>query len=509
MKRMKRLASLMLAILMMVVVTLPVSAEELISQGAGGTITIENPSTAEGAEYHAYLMFELESYSKDNGTYSYTITPEWKDFLAEGAAGAEYFEIDNEKYVILKKDENNTPITLTDTQKKNLATAALAYAKTNRIVAKETLAVNDGSCVAENLPLGYYLVDSTVGALCSLNTTDPVAVVKEKNTVPTVEKQVQENSTEEWGEKNNANIGDVVNFKTVIQAKPGAHKYILHDRMGEGLTLITESENAIKVSDGKGELSVNEDYTIEYDNESETTAEVKCDFEIHFTEKYLTEITEAMLKDTADNDSWEITVTYAALLNENAKVGVQSNRNATFLQYGDNSETELDYTDTYAFLFDLVKTDAGDQVLSGAEFELYRINDEEKEEKVTLKDVGNATYRVATPEEIEKGQEAVIKAGDVEVKGLDAGKYILRETKAPVGYNRLTEGIEFVIEKDNLVATVENGKYIEGGIRVINETGTLLPETGGMGTTIFYVAGGALVLAAVVVLITRKRMNAE
>lgn len=88
----------------------------------------------------------------------------------------------------------------------------------------------------ENLELGYYLVDSSLGALCSLNTTAPDAVIKDKNSKPDTEKKVEEDSTKEYGEKDDADIGQTVNFKTTISAKKGAENYILHDKMSKGLT---------------------------------------------------------------------------------------------------------------------------------------------------------------------------------------------------------------------------------------------------------------------------------
>lgn len=497
MKRMKRLIAIMVTVVMVLGMNLNVFAE-IDSQSTGGTITIENPGEETNTVYHAYLMFELESYHKEKGVYSYVITDDWRGFVETGA-GSKYLEIDNKKYVILKKDDEGNTITLDDTQKKALATAAMEYVEVNSIAPKAVLSDKENSYTATNLPLGYYLVDSNMGALCSLSTTDPTAVVKEKNTVPTVEKEVKEDSTNEWGESNNADIGDVVYFKTVIHAKPGAHNYILHDRMGEGLTLIKEGENAIKVETEAAELTVDEDYKIKYDHTSEADKDVVCDFEIHFEEEYLNTITEAV----------DITVTYAAVLNENAKIYTDRNRNSTYLQYGDVGETEADHTFTDTYKFDLVKTDANKHLLSGAKFELYRRETDGSRTKIILKDMGNGSYHVATPEQIENGTDAMITAGNVAIKGLDSGSYSLLETEAPVGYNKLTEHIDFEITNGNKEATFENSLYKEGGVQVINETGTILPETGGMGTTLFYVAGSILVAAAVVVLITRKRMNAE
>ena len=122
---------------------------------------------------------------------------------------------------------------------------------------------------------------------------------------------------------------------------------------------------------------------------------------------------------------------------------------------------------------------------------------------------------MATEQEIAGGTGIVnvieVTDGQVTIQGLDANfTYWLVETEAPVGYNKLTGHIDFMLSADDGKATVEGNKYVTGGFKVENNTGTELPSTGGMGTTLLYLAGGALVLLALVLLITKKRMgNAE
>ena len=107
---------------------------------------------------------------------------------------------------------------------------------------------------------------------------------------------------------------------------------------------------------------------------------------------------------------------------------------------------------------------------------------------------------------------AVIKAGKATVEGLDANtSYWLQETKAPAGYNILAKRVEVKIEEANLTTTMDGDVWEtgDGGVQITNQTGTELPETGGMGTTLFYVVGGLLVVGAAVLLITRRRMSRE
>ena len=96
----------------------------------------------------------------------------------------------------------------------------------------------NGSATISDLNLGYYLVDSTVGALCELNTTKPGVEITDKNPTPTIEKKVQEDSDENWGDVNDADIGQTVNFKSTVSAKPGARKYVVHDKMVSQLEFV-------------------------------------------------------------------------------------------------------------------------------------------------------------------------------------------------------------------------------------------------------------------------------
>src|SRR5699024_7295196 len=118
--------------------------------------------------------------------------------------------------------------------------------------------------------------------------------------------------------------------------------------------------------------------------------------------------------------------------------------------------------------------------------------------------ISDGVYRLAKAGE--DGVEMETDNGQIEVRGLDANTtYWLQETKAPDGYNKLPGRVEVKIEEDNLNATVEDGTWASGGVHVVNKTGSLLPSTGGMGTTLFYIGGGALVVLAIVLLVIEKR----
>lgn len=469
MKRTKRIASVLLALVM--ALSLITTA---FAAGETGSITIDNAVV--GKTYTIYRIFDLNSHNDDYTAINYKVSTKWAEFFRDGAKGLDYVTIDDQGYVTWKVGAD----------KAAFAKDAYAFAQASSIPNDGQDKATSSTVKFENLTLGYYLVQSDLGVLCSLDTTMPNVTIKEKNSQPTVDKQVQENSNGTWGDTNDANIGDTVNFKTTINVVDGQPKnYVLHDKMSDGLTF---DAGSVEVKIGDRTLTPGSDYTL--------IANPKdgCTFEIGFKENVL-----------KPNDV--VIVTYSATLNDKAVIHPEPNTNETKLVYGEGSETTWDKTETFTYQFDLVKTKTDKTVLDGAEFKLYDAKTEGNE--IALIDEGNGVYRVATAAEkaAEGFVSATIKAGKVTIKGLDSGTYYLEETKAPAGYNVLAERVEVKIDHANLTATVEGDTYVSGGVQVINQTGAELPSTGGIGTTIFYVVGGLLVVAAGVLLVTRKRMS--
>lgn len=467
MKKMKKLASLMLALVMVLSMAMTVTAANGTNT-SDGKITINN--AVKDQTYTIYQILKLESYDTDKKAYSYKATDDWSDFINSDEIKDIYVIVDDNGYVTWK----------TGASAAEFAAKAKEYAK--NCDDQGTVKAESGTVEFTGLNLGYYLVDSTLGSVCSLDTTNPTVTIKEKNGEPTVDKNVKEG--ESWGKKNDASVGDTVYFETTINVVDGNPKnYVLHDKMSAGLTFDGSVE--VKVNGTK----ITEGYTLITEGITDG-----CTFEIKFTDGTL-----------KPNDV--VTVTYSAVLNENAVIYDSANTNDTKLVYGENGTTEWVQTKTYTYKFDLVKTDTSNKVLTGAEFKLY--DAEEGGNEIALVDKGNGVYRVATSDEksVSGFESAVIKAGQVTIEGLDSGTYWLEETKAPDGYNKLSGRKEVKIEDKNLDATVESDIWTAGGVKVENKTGTELPSTGGMGTTIFYVLGSILVIGAAVLLITRKRMS--
>lgn len=518
MKHIKKFVSLLLTLVMVLAMAGTTFAQQE-GELTGGSITIKD--AVPGQTYKAYQILYLESYSpevkNDDGTvvkkgaYSYKANSAWESWLR---TKADYVHFDDQGYVTWVGEK-------TEERVAEFAKLAQAEAtKTGSTITPDDTATappaaegaTSSTVTFNKLKLGYYLVDTSLGTLCSLDTTNPNVEMYEKNEVPVPEKKVQEDSDQKWGTSNTAQIGDTVNFKTTITAKKGAQNYVLHDKMSQGLTLIHDSirVEAKKVNATETEqpitLTERQHYSVRVENlnENENRDETKdgCDFEIVFTQDYL---------DTIQEDT-VITVTYKAILNENAVISTNANTNETKLNYGEESKYETDWkkTNTYTFKFDIIKTDSNKKVLDGAKFELY--DAQTGGHKIDLVKESNGVYHVATAAEKNANgfTSAVIEAGRATVKGLDADTtYWLEEIEAPAGYNKLPGRVEVKIENSNLTTTMTGDTWADGngGVQITNNTGAELPSTGGMGTTIFYIIGSVLVLAAIVLLIVRKRMS--
>ena len=483
MKHMKKLASVLLTLVMALVLTVPAFAAQ---EGTltGGSITI-NDAVPEQI-YNAYQLLYLESYNKDAGAYAYKANSAWENWLKTQTS---YVSFDTQGYVTWVEGADAA------------AFAELAQAEAVKMTADATAtasAAAEGSTYStvkfKNLKLGYYLVDTTLGTLCSLDTTNPDAVVEEKNEAPTNVKTVEEDSTGNYGKKNDADIGQTVNFKSTITAQAGAENYVFHDTMSAGLTYtgvtgITLNSSAVDVSN----------YTVTAPAADGDT------FDVTFTQAFC---------DTLKAND-QIVISYTATLNENAVIAGEGNPNTSKVSYGDSSNTKYtpdSQTKTYTWDVDVFKyTREGEteKALAGATFTLSKNTDDELT-PIALVSEGNNVYRVAMTGENSTVTEITTDAtGKFTIQGLDADTYYLDETKAPDGYNVLAGPITIVIGDNGVVnGTAETPQGVDE-VKVLNQTGSVLPSTGGIGTTIFYVLGTILVLGAGVLLVTKKRMSAE
>ena len=474
---MKKIINYLLVIALLISQMLPTAVIAITGSSATdkGTITVSNAVV--NNDYKVYKVLELESFDTEKSASTYKVEAEWEEFFTTGA-GKDYLNFDTHKVV--------TNININEENAQTFAQEALKYAEEKNITPIASKTADSATLVFEDLPLGYYLVDSTVGVLCNLTNTKLNITISDKNGLPTIDKTVKEDSISEYGKANTASIGQTVEYKTIITVESGAKNYVLYDTMTEGLTfdstslVITDSNNKTLVKDVDYTLSSTETYT----------------FIVDFTDTYENTMTKGN----------EITVAYTATLNENAVIAGEGNINKTSLSYGQKAEvnkTPEDITRTYTYEFDLVKTDSTLTVLDGAEFRLCGDKNCEKVIDVVLEEDGS--YRIA--KEGETGVE--IKAGFVTISGLDTDTYYLEETKAPFGFNKLTSPIEVVINNANNSAKVENNQWVSGGVQVTNLTGAELPSTGGTGTILFIAIGSIMVIGFGLLLVAKLRVSKE
>lgn len=498
MKLIKKIAAIMFAVMMVVSMSCNVKAEEGASPETKGTITINNAIPEQ--TYTIYKILDLESYSpkvvngKETGNFAYKPSSEWESFIKGENVKDKYFTFEGE-YVSWK--ENANPATF--------AKLALDYAKQNSSIIKTFKVEKAPAASAEQatttvtfsvLDLGYYLVDSSVGTLCSLDTTKPDSTIEEKNGIPSVDKKVSSTETGNYDTSNTASIGDTVYFKTTITAQPGAQNYVLHDKMTYGLTF----NNKVEVKKGESPVATSY-YTLKTSDFNDD-----CTFEIVFGQTFC---------DDLQKDE-KITVTYSATLNENAVIAGEGNKNETWLKYGENNNLETTHptTDTktfemHVFKFYKDKKNSDKETgLADAVFTLSKKSDGTEPIKLTKTNENSNIYKVNNNGTITD----ITTPGDGKftIQGLGAGTYYLTEIKQPDGYNKLAKSVKVEIDVNGAITV--DGKLITGVdklVKVENKTGTVLPSTGGAGTTMIYLIGGVLVLGSGVVLTTKRRVKGK
>lgn len=382
---------------------------------------------------------------------------------------------------------------------------------------------------------GYYLIKNLTVEKGEVFTDYILEVVKDvevnpKSGKPTLDKQIKHNDDGAWGVVGDNQIGDTVEFRTITTVPNvsgySKYEYVIHDEMSAGLTSNVRNNNSnndvtIKVND---ETVLNKEYyTVEVDTGKPNQFTVTID------------VLKAIQDETIKTGDTLYTY-YTGILNEKAEVydaGKQDNK--AYLVYSNNphgtttNKTPEKVVYDWTFKMEVNKVDGADnQNLSGAKFVLSKnksldlgaIDDDGKpantENLINLIENSDGSYTVAPA-----GHTGtyVMTAGNIIIKGLDdATEYYLYETKAPAGYNRLTDAVKFKITAtynatgDNwtsVTAAVNDVEQSSVSVQVANNKGSTLPSTGGIGTTLFYVIGGGLMAVAAVLLVTKKRMNSK
>ena len=470
MKTAKKFASLLLVMVMVFAMTTTAFAAE-----DKGTITVDNPVADQ--TYTAYKIFDV-TYSGSNYSYTIKTTSEWYSTV-QTYAGTEGNGL---TLTGVAGDKTTFVVSTTDAFSAPAFANALKAAMSGKT---GTTLTADGTTVkATNLDLGYYFVTSTNGALCNLTTTDPTVTIHDKNDIP----------FNKVDDKESVDVGEIVTY-TITGKVPDytgftTYTYLITDTMSEGLTF----QKNVNVT--VGGTDVTSACTITYDKDNNANK-----FTVSIPVKSYT-------------IGAEIKVTYTAVVNENAVAKIENN--AATLTYSndpiDTSKTTTtpeDRETVYSAKVVINKyvKDSNNEKLAGAKFVLY------KEVKTDDSDTTTKYYYKwnDTAKKVEwttSKADATVKTTDANgaaaFDGLKDGTYYLEEVKAPAGYNLLKDPAEVVV---NGASANPSSLTVTGNIE--NSSGAELPETGGMGTTIFYVLGSVLILAAVVLLVTRKRMSSR
>ena len=390
-----------------------------------------------------------------------------------------------------------------------------------------------GTGTIEGLAAGYYLIKNTTVGKDEVFTDYILEVVKDvevnpKSGKPTLDKQIRHNETGVWGVVGDNQIGDTVEFRTLttvpVVSGYTQYTYVIHDEMSAGLTSNVRSNKDVTIKVNDETVLDKNYYTVTVDPENANKFTVTVDV--------LNAIKDGKM---AEEDT--LYTYYTGILNKNAAVyDVGKQNNKAYLEYSNNPHDNTTTNKTpekvvydWTFKMEVDKIDGKSKApLSDAKFVLSKnrncplgtIRDDGTPSTTTdlidLIENNDGSYTVA-PAGYTGPVVKVMTAGKITIKGLDdATEYYLYETKAPAGYNRLTDAVKFKITATyndtgdswtSVTAAVNDVEQSSVSVQVANNKGSTLPSTGGIGTTLFYVIGGGLMAVAAVLLVTKKRMN--
>lgn len=495
----KRIASMALAV-MMAVVMLASALPTKAFAATTGNLTITNQSAEfKGKDVKAWQMFSA-TVTANGKNASYTLNTEWEGFftteIGGNMAGLSDEELSQKafEYVnALGTDEGTNVIAF--------AKKASDWAKKNSIAATSSATASGDRApyvaTFSGLAFGYYVISPQSGSTADRGTDAILAnvVTAEKNVnlkseYPTISKTVDGNNHAD------AQVGDVLNFELKSKV-PNMTEYTTYvfnfvDTLSKGLTL---DQSTIKVTIGASELQKGVDYTVSVTGGNGAATELKI-IMTDFKTKH------------GDKAGQDIKVAYSASINEHAVAGQDDAGNSAKLEYsndpinGGTGESVPDVTHGYTFDFDIAKTDGVDgSALAGAVFQLQKKLGGTPVTLIVESAGDKSNPAVVRP--VKAGEEGVAtittpESGKITFKGLDAAEYQLIETEAPDGYNKLKDPVDVTIaaeyDQDGVLQSwTVNGGGNDVALKIKNNKGTLLPETGGIGTILFTLVGAVAI----------------
>lgn len=460
MKTMRKLAGLLLALVMLFAVATTAFAE---TNNNKTTITINPPAGGDPDNEYIYTVYKVFDAvpAAEGDNVSYRLLS-GKDTAPAG------FTADANGYVTYGGGDNVTELTTAD------IAAIAAYVKDDSPVAE--LRTSGANAVTfEITEPGYFYITTSTGSVVAIKTLGKDVTVQDKATIPGIEKVITGASdvTNGSAESAMAELGSTVTYKVTITVGNGAKNYKFHDTMDSRL-----SYNGDAVVTG----ITDDNYTIQPTPDSGDT------FTISFAD--------GLAKDT------EITITYSATITGQA-LSTNSADNTAYVSFGENHKTTSDSTSVYNAQLTVNKIDGNKAPLGGAGFVVKRVVSNGENTTTEYYQLNGTDVSWVT--DIDQATEHVSDA-DGRVApfiGLANGTYALEEKTVPAGYNKAEDEAFTIAEHDYTAANLEKN------IEVTNNAGTQLPSTGGTGTKLFYAVGGILVVGAIVLLVTKKRMTSK
>ncbi len=532
---MKRLLAICLALLLVLSFSVTAFAAD------DGSVTIKNATP--GEKYNIYKVFDL-TYTGNGQT-----TEEGSTTTTDSYEGVAYTYTKTGETVALYTAlvSDASPFTLTETSAANVYSVSLKQGKGASDVStflnankallpsageeKTAPAAAEGETTSTvswtDLPYGYYFITSSVGATVTIDSTLKDVVVEDKNSIPSQDKKqatgdaAPEAATGYVDDQQDVGVGDTIWYQIEVKDGKGTDKQLMiTDTLSTGLTLNQDSimvykgSTVVQATEGEGESAVT-NYTISDKSDS--------GFKVTFTPEYVSSLQEDDL----------VYIRFSAVVNDEA-VTVDKVNNTSHLDYSEQHTDDSVEAVTYKFQLDKIESESKYYAdLMGARFELYRGSVADANKVWFVK--GTAVNGVPVLNVVGVGESAPadvtgafcdirltdssvdtdtnsLNSSKVIFVGLDKTSYVLHETEAPKGYNlaeNQTVPESTLVVKTGTITDAVGIANDEAVVSVINQSGSELPSTGGIGTTIFYVVGGMMVAAAGVLLITKKRMSKE